>query len=130
LAEKDAQKLPVAGAVEGFLDTEERRVEGLAVLLRATVEGLQKEDRVVGRPVRHEAALLHRDLYLPVVGELTKAQTHHSLQDLHQNRLQHGEPVVTRVTLGALVSFSVTDWPLREAVYQAWYQARYIAYQW
>jgi hypothetical protein len=31
LAEKDAQKLPVADAVEGFLDTEERRVERLAV---------------------------------------------------------------------------------------------------
>jgi hypothetical protein len=28
------------------------------------------------------------------------------------------------------LSFFVTDWPLREAVYQAWYQARYIAYQW
>jgi hypothetical protein len=70
LAEKDSQKLPVADAVEGFLDIEERRVERLAVLLRATVEGLQKED----------------------------------------------------------LSFFVTDWPLRKAVYQAWYQARYTAY--
>jgi hypothetical protein len=35
-----------------------------------------------------------------------------------------------RRRLGLFLSFFVTNWPLREAVYQAWYQARYIAYQW
>jgi hypothetical protein len=29
-----------------------------------------------------------------------------------------------------LLSFFVTDWPLGKAVHQAWYQARYTAYQW